>query len=97
MTEAPSLGKGAGSKRPAIPAAIRHIVWLHDDGQCTWTYPDGSRCTERSMLELDHIDMWCRGGEHSAENLTLRCRRHNQFSANEQLGAEFMAKLPTSR
>jgi hypothetical protein len=49
------------------------------------------------MLELDHIDMWCRGGEHSAENLTLRCRRHNQFSANEQLGAEFMAKLPTSR
>ena len=24
------------------------------------------------MLELDHIKMWCRGGKHSEENLTLR-------------------------
>jgi|GEM_PF-1788858 len=96
VSEAPSPGKGARPNRPAIPAAIRHIVWLRDGGQCTWTHPDGSRCTERSMLELDHIEMWCRGGEHNAENLTLRCRRHNQFSANEQLGAEFMAKWQAS-
>ena len=41
-------------------------------GQCAWRHPDGGRCSERAMLELDHIKMWCRGGKHSEENLTLR-------------------------
>ncbi len=30
--------------RPAIPAAIRHAVWLRDHGQCTRKHPGGSRC-----------------------------------------------------
>ena len=51
--------------RPAIPAAIRHAVWLRDRGQCTWRHPDAGRCTERAMLEVDHVKMWCRGGKHS--------------------------------
>lgn len=91
--ESPSPGKGG---RPSIPAVTRHTVWLRDGGQCTWVHPDGSRCPERSMLELDHIVMWCRGGEHDAHNLALRCRRHNQFAATKQLGADFMAKWQSS-
>jgi hypothetical protein len=78
--------------RPAIPAAIRHTVWLRDRGQCTWVHPGGSRCPERGMLELDHIKMWCRGGDHSEDNLTLRCRRHNQVAAEQELGTGFMAQ-----
>ena len=78
--------------RPAIPAATRHAVWLRDRGQCTWKHPGGSRCPERGMLELDHIKMWCRGGDHSEDNLTLRCRRHNQAAAEQELGTGFMAQ-----
>ena len=49
----------------------------------------GNRCSERAMLELDHFKMWCRGGKHSEENFTLRCRRHNQA------GADGTKKFPT--
>ncbi|MGE0171674.1 MAG: HNH endonuclease [Oligoflexales bacterium] len=84
----PSAGKEP--RRRAIPQAIKHQVWLRDQGQCTWTFPDGGRCPERGMLGLDHREMWCRGGEHSVENLTLKCRRHNQFAAEQILGSYFM-------
>lgn len=92
-----SPGKDERTKRPSVPAGIRHEVWLRDAGQCTWTHAEGHRCTERSMLELDHIKMWCKGGEHRAENLTLRCRRHNQFAAMKKLGRNFMTKWRDSR
>ena len=61
-------------------------------GQCAWRHPDGGRCSERAMLELDHLKMWCRGGKHSEENLTLRCRRHNQAGAEQKLGTGFMTQ-----
>jgi hypothetical protein len=89
----PSPRKDSGTSRPAIPAAIRHAVWLRDEGKCTFEFPNGSRCGGKTMLELDHLKMWCRGGEHSAENLTLRCRHHNQFSAMSLLGVEYMTIL----
>jgi hypothetical protein len=90
--EAASPEKDAGTSRPAIPAAIRHAVWLRDQGKCTFEFPNGIRCGEKTMLELDHLKMWCRGGEHSLENLTLRCRHHNQFSAMSLLGVKYMTR-----
>ncbi len=79
--------KEAPVARPRVPAAIRHRVWIRDRGQCTWRNKSGTRCKERMMLELDHHHlMWCRGGRHSEDNLTLRCRHHNQFSAEQALG-----------
>lgn len=91
-----SPGKDGLLARPGVPAAVRHTVWLRDGGHCTWRHPDGSRCDERSMLELDHIEMWCRGGQHEADNLTLRCRRHNQYAAERELGSDFMDKARAS-
>ena len=32
------------------------------------------------------------GGDHSEDNLTLRCRRHNQAAAEQQLGTGFMTQ-----
>jgi hypothetical protein len=90
--EVASPEKNAGTSRPAIPAAIRHAVWLRDRGKCTFEFPNGSRCGGKTMLELDHLTMWCRGGEHSVENLTLRCRHHNQFSAMSLLGVKYMTR-----
>jgi hypothetical protein len=80
------------TRRPAVSQAVRHLVWARDGGRCTWVDPDGSRCPEHSMLELDHVKMWCRGGNHQADNLALRCRRHNQFAAEQKLGRDFMER-----
>jgi hypothetical protein len=82
------------ARRPAVPAAVAHAVRLRDKGRCTWTYQDGSRCPERMMLELDHAKMWCRGGDHTVDNLRLRCRRHNQFAAEHMLGEAFSSPSP---
>jgi 5-methylcytosine-specific restriction endonuclease McrA len=72
-----------------IPAAVRHQVWLRDQGQCTHMHPDGSRCQEKMMIELDHINLYCRGGEHSASNLQVKCRLHNNFAAAAAFGNEW--------
>ncbi|RYZ57426.1 MAG: HNH endonuclease [Proteobacteria bacterium] len=78
--------------RRAIPAAMRHQVWLRDKGECTFEHDDGSVCGETMMIELDHIDMVCFGGEHSVDNLRLRCRTHNRYHAVVSLGEDFMSR-----
>jgi 5-methylcytosine-specific restriction endonuclease McrA len=79
-------------KRRPIPAAVKHQVWLRDGGRCTYETDDGHRCTERAMVEIDHIVPLCRGGDDSLSNLRLRCRAHNQYAAEISLGSAFMAK-----
>ncbi len=89
----PDVKPAAKKHRSAIPMAVRHEVWSRDNGRCTWTEVDGSRCKEKFNLELDHVQtMHCHGGTHEVENLALTCRRHNQLSARKRLGEEFWAK-----
>ncbi len=47
---------------------------------------DGRRCTERAFLEFHHIRPYALGGPTSAENISLRCRRHNQYEAELVFG-----------
>ena len=75
-----------GTSRPAIPARVRHQVMLRDHAQCTWVNPDGTRCPERFNVEFDHVVPWRQGGGHSAENLKLACRLHNQHRAEVEMG-----------
>jgi 5-methylcytosine-specific restriction endonuclease McrA len=72
-----------------IPAAVRHEVWRRDGGRCTHVFQSGERCDQRMMLELDHQQLYCRGGAHSADNLQLKCRLHNHFGAAQALGPEW--------
>jgi hypothetical protein len=90
--------KGSKRERVSIPAAVRHSIVLRDGGQCSWIFPDGARCPQRGMLELDHVGvMHCRGGDDTVENCGLRCRQHNQHAAERALGRAFMAKARESR
>ena len=91
-----SPGKRA-DQRTKVPAKIEHQVRLRDKGQCTWIYPDRSRCPEKMMIELDHLQMICRGGQHSVDNLTSRCRHHNQYRAEQELGKAFMSRWTNNR
>jgi hypothetical protein len=65
-----------------IPAKIRKQILLRDQKGCTFKdLKTGRVCGSRRGLQLDHIMPFSWGGEHSVENLTLRCGAHNRFRA----------------
>jgi hypothetical protein len=67
----------APTSRP-IPSRTRREIWQRDEGQCTHTLSDGTRCPSRFALEIDHIIPWAYGGTHLPENLRLLCRAHHR-------------------
>jgi hypothetical protein len=68
------------------PNDVKRSAWQHDGGQCGFVSKDGRRCTERAFLEFHHVRPYALGGPTSAENISLRCRRHNQYEAELVFG-----------
>ena len=68
------------------PNASKRAAWRHDGGQCAFVAPNGQRCAERAYLEFHHIKPYALGGPSSPENISLRCRRHNQYEAERVFG-----------
>ena len=89
-----SIRPGADSTSRHIPAAVTRQVWLRDRGQCAFVAPSGRRCTEQSFLEIHHVQPYALAGPATVANLSLRCRRHNQYEANLVFGPH---ALGTSR
>jgi hypothetical protein len=79
-----------GTDRPAPSRNVgrhdRRAVWSHDGARCAFVSRDGHRCTERAFLEFHHVEPYALGGPTSAPNLSLRCRRHNQYEAELVFG-----------
>jgi len=63
------------------PSHVKRSAWRSDGGQCAFVSKDGRRCTERAFLEFHHVRPYALGGPTSIENISLRCRRHNQYEA----------------
>ena len=89
VTDRPRRRSSLGNGR-YIPAEIRRAVWKRDGGRCTFVGDSGRRCQERHALEFDHVHEFARGGLSTVANLRLRCRTHNQYVAEQSLGAGFM-------
>ena len=66
--------------RMPIPTAVKHQVWLRDDGKCTWVSEEGRRYQARPYLQIDHIKMVCLGGSNDVDNLRLLCSSHNRLA-----------------
>jgi hypothetical protein len=64
-----------------IPTAVKRAVWYRDRAQCAFMSASGRRCAERNFLELHHIHPYALDGPATVENISLRCRRHNQYEA----------------
>jgi 5-methylcytosine-specific restriction endonuclease McrA len=69
-----------------VPRHVERAVSRRDDGQCAFVGPDGRRCTERTFLEFHHRQPYAKGGLATVENISLRCRRHNQYEAEVVFG-----------
>jgi len=61
------------------PRGVKGAVARRDRDQCAFVSKDGQRCTERTFLEFHHIQTYAHGGPATVENISLRCRRHNQY------------------
>jgi hypothetical protein len=98
---ADNRGRGATPEQPApplpssreqaapsryIPKNVKRAVWYRDAGQCAFLSEAGLRCTERSFLELHHIHPFALDGPATVGNISLRCRRHNQYEAELAFG-----------
>jgi hypothetical protein len=70
-----------------IPNPVERGSWRRDGGRCAFVSKDGVRCKERSFLEFHHVKAHALGGPSSLENISLRCRRHNQYEAELIFGA----------
>ncbi len=69
-----------------LPVPVRWAVWERDGSQCAFVSHTGRRCTERTFLEWHHLECYARGGPPTVENISLRCRRHNQYEAELVFG-----------
>ena len=92
---APSRSIRPETDSPAAPPARRsryrpryvdRAAWTRDEGQCGFVSKEGRRCTERAFLEFHHIQPFALGGPATVENISLRCRRHNQYEAELVFG-----------
>jgi hypothetical protein len=64
-----------------IPRHVKRAVWKRDGGQCAFVAPTGLRCAERMFLDFHHVQPHARQGPATVANISLRCRRHNQYEA----------------
>jgi hypothetical protein len=69
-----------------IPTYVQRAVAKRDGGQCGFVGPGGHRCPERTFLEFHHIVPYALGGRATVDNISLRCRRHNQYEAELVFG-----------
>jgi hypothetical protein len=89
-TKRPRRSRRPGTRPRHVPAEVKRAVWERDGGRCTFVSDAGRRCPSRKFLEFDHIDEVARGGRASVAGIRLRCRAHNQFSAERTFGVDFM-------
>ncbi|MFT4572398.1 MAG: hypothetical protein ACI8TX_003874 [Hyphomicrobiaceae bacterium] len=85
-----SNAKNIRKRTRAIPAAIKREVWHRDGGRCAFVDQRGRRCSSSRSVEYHHIYPFGKGGHHKADNISLRCRAHNQFQADLDFGKQFM-------
>lgn len=64
-------------RRRAIPAQVKHAVYLRDQGQCSYHFKTGERCSAKRWIDIHHIQSFAEGGEHSLNNLETLCRAHH--------------------
>ena len=97
VSSKPQTTKKAKLSRYII-AQNRRVTFQKSSGQCTYVDSiTGRRCEERKHLEVDHINPFAKGGDHSPENLQILCRAHNMMRARDEFGDRFIENKIAAR
>jgi 5-methylcytosine-specific restriction endonuclease McrA len=89
-TDRPRKAREIKADSRDVAASVRRFVWKRDGARCTFVGRHG-RCTQTRSLDLHHIHPYALGGPGTADNLTLRCRAHNQYESEQVYGARAAA------
>ncbi len=81
VTECPRESRGQAEDSRNIPAEAKRAVYVRDRGCCAYVAPDGHRCGARSFMEFHHVQPHGARGKPTVDNISLRCRAHNQYGA----------------
>lgn len=77
-----------------IPAEIRHQVWVRDNGACQrQDSGTGKICGSRVRTQLHHVKPYAMGGNHSVDNIEIRCQACNARAAIADFGAGVMREF----
>jgi hypothetical protein len=84
----PSIRPGTdrSTSSRSVPSAVKRATSSRDAGQCAFISSTGRRCSERTFLEYHHVQPYAKQGPATVENISLRCRRHNQYEAELVFG-----------
>src|SRR5262249_26954747 len=88
--EIPAEGLAPRNGSRWIPSAVRELVLERGGYQCQFRGPDGTRCIQRTCVQVDHIQAFSREGKSEAGNLQILCEAHNLFRAKEEFGEDFI-------
>ncbi len=81
-----------------IPSEVRERVLERAAHQCQYVARDGTRCTARTGLEIEHERPFALFHSHDERSLKVLCRRHNLFQAERVYGAELIrAKIKAKK
>jgi hypothetical protein len=86
------IRSGADRKTPGwrasrtVSRAVRREVWRRDGGRCAFVSRAGHRCGESHFLDYHHRIPRALGGPNTVDNISLRCRTHNQHEADLVFG-----------
>ena len=83
----PMLAAEEASEHDAGPEVVANPEC---EGAARHPRESGRRCEVRGEVEFEHKTEVARGGEATVDGLQLRCRGHNQFTAEQTFGAGFM-------
>ena len=90
----------SGSPAPTryIPSEVRERVLERAKYQCEFCGPDGSRCSSRTGLEVEHTRPFAVYHSHDERYLRIYCPAHNLQAARKYYGQEFIRrKIDTAR
>jgi len=65
--------------RKAIPAEIKHQVFLRDGGRCQYRGTNGQLCGERKFVQIHHLEPLWQGGGNGVDNLLSLCHPHHDY------------------
>jgi len=86
------------TKSRYIPSHVRERVHERAGYQCEYRGPDGTRCSSRTGLEIEHERPFAIHRSHDEKFLRVFCRQHNRLAAEQVFGAAFIqGKIDASR
>jgi hypothetical protein len=95
------VARPQAKRRPAkpdhVPAHVMREVWKRDGGRCQHSLHSGGICGSTERVEVHHIVPRALGGPATVENLSLRCRFHNDLEARREYGDEWMHRFTRRR